>query len=135
MIGNISLLVILVVAVFVFFVLQNRSALQFEGDTYTGKARYIVDGDTLYIRGHKPAIRLWGVDAPEQNESGFNAATAMLKRLAQSKKLTCRKITTDKYGRTVARCFLPNGKEVNAEMISSGTASEYRRFTKGFYSR
>ena len=135
MIGNITLLVILVVAVFVFFVLQTRPAPQFEGDTYTGKARYIVDGDTLYIRGHKPAIRLWGVDAPEQNESGHNAATDTLKRLAYGKKLTCREIEKDRYGRIVARCFLPDGQEINAAMIASGTATEYRRFTKGFYSR
>lgn len=126
---------VLAVAVFVFFVLQNRPALDFGDETYTGKARYIIDGDTLYINGHKPAIRLWGVDAPEKNESGHNAATATLKKLAQGKKLTCRKIAIDRYGRTVARCFLPNGQEINAAMIASGTASEYRRYTKGFYSR
>ena len=131
---NTTILIILAVAVFVFFVLQNRPALDFGDETYTGKARYIVDGDTLYINGHKPAIRLWGVDAPEKNESGHNAATATLKKLAQGKKLTCRKIETDRHGRTVARCFLPNGQEINAAMIASGTASEYRRFTKGFYS-
>ena len=132
---NTTILIILAVAVFVFFVLQNRPALDFGDETYTGKARYIVDGDTLYINGHKPAIRLWGVDAPEKNESGHNAATATLKKLAQGKKLTCRKIAIDRYGRTVARCFLPNGQEINAVMIASGTAKEYSRYTKGFYSR
>jgi len=135
MTDHITIIVIAVLGVFALFVFLKPPALPTDNATYTGKTRYIVDGDTLYIRGHKPAIRLWGVDAPEKNESGHNAATATLKRLAQGKKLTCRKITIDKYGRTVARCFLSNGKEVNAEMIASGTASEYRRYTKGFYSK
>jgi endonuclease YncB( thermonuclease family) len=40
----------------------------------------------------------------------------------------------DRYGRTVARCFLPNGQEINRLMIESGTAQEYVRFSRGFYS-
>ena len=39
---NTTILIILAVAVFVFFVLQNRPALDFGNETYTGKARYIV---------------------------------------------------------------------------------------------
>ncbi len=128
---------IVIIAFFVvaFFVWQNRPTPPLENETYQGKTRFVVDGDTLYIDGHKPSIRLWGVDAPEKNESGHNAATDKLKALAQGQKLNCRKIETDRYGRTVARCFLPNGQEINAAMIASGTAKEYRRYTKGFYSK
>lgn len=122
------------VVLFILYSIQEPPAPPLENETYQGKARYIVDGDTLYIRGHKPAIRLWGVDAPEKNESGHIAATNMLKQLAEGKKIQCKKIETDRYGRTVARCFLSNGQEINAAMIASGTASEYKRFTKGFYS-
>ncbi|MFT7235129.1 MAG: endonuclease YncB(thermonuclease family), partial [Methylophagaceae bacterium] len=41
----------------------------------------------------------------------------------------------DKYGRTVARCYLANGEEINRLMIDSGKAAEYKYFTKGFYSK
>ena len=100
-----------------------------------GRVRYIVDGDSLYINGHKPQIRLWGVDAPEQSESGFKAATTTLTRFAKDRHISCRLIDTDKYGRTVARCFLKDGREINRLMIESGTASEYLRFSKGFYTK
>ena len=133
---NLIYWIVLALAVFVVFVLQNRPAPPpLSAETFTGKARHIVDGDTLYIRGHKPAIRLWGVDAPERDKRGFNDATAHLKNLAHGKRLECRKIDIDRYGRTVARCFLQDGREINAEMIASGTAKEYRQFSKGFYSK
>lgn len=93
------------------------------------------DGDSLYVRGRKQQVRLWGVDAPERDAAGFERATAMLSRLAQGQRITCREVDQDRYGRSVARCFLPDGREINRLMIESGTTREYRHFTKGFYSR
>lgn len=126
--------VILVVG---FLVAQQfkRQPLPLEPETVGGKVRYVVDGDSLYINGHKPQIRLWGVDAPEQDEAGYDAATNELYRLAHGQRVRCNIIEADRYGRTVARCFLSDGREINRAMIESGTATEYRRFTKGFYSK
>lgn len=101
----------------------------------SGRVRYVVDGDSLYIDGHKPQVRLWGVDAPEQSESGFKAATDYLFLIAQSQTVTCQIVDRDRYGRSVARCFLSDGREINRLMIESRKAREYRHFTKGFYSR
>jgi len=98
-----------------------------------GSVRHVVDGDSLYIQGYDPQIRLWGVDAPERDEPGFSGATETLKRLALRKEITCQRVDTDRYERTVARCFLDDGREINEEMIASGTADEYHRFSKGFY--
>lgn len=100
----------------------------------TGRVSYVVDGDSLYLDGHKPQIRLWGVDAPEKGRTGFKAATDYLFLIAQSEKITCQKIDIDKYGRTVARCFLSDGREINRMMIASKKAREYLHFTSGFYS-
>jgi len=102
-------------------------------DEVRGSVRYVVDGDSLYITGHEPQIRLWGVDAPESDEPGFTAATTTLKRLALKKSIHCQRVDTDRYGRTVARCSLEDSREVNAEMINSGTAAEYHRYSEGFY--
>ena len=106
-----------------------------EAPALSGRVRYVVDGDSLYMNGHKPQIRLWGVDAPEDGERGFQAATDYLFLIAQDQRITCQQIDRDQYGRTVARCFLPDGREINRLMIESGMAKEYRRFTRGFYSR
>ena len=91
---------------------------------------------TAYIsRGASNRCGSGGVDAPERDAAGFERATAMLSRLAQGQRITCREVDQDRYGRSVARCFLSDGREINRLMIESGTAREYRHFTKGFYSR
>ena len=113
----------------------KRAPAPLSAESVSGKVRHVVDGDSLYINGHKPQIRLWGVDAPERDEAGYDAATRQLSALAKGKRVRCDIIDRDHYGRTVARCFLSDGREINREMIESGTTTEYRRFTKGFYSR
>ncbi|NOZ31829.1 MAG: hypothetical protein GXP01_01875 [Alphaproteobacteria bacterium] len=100
-----------------------------------GRVTSVVDGDSLYIAGHRPQIRLWGVDAPERAEPGYQAATDTLTALAFGKPLTCQRVDIDRYNRTVARCFLEDRREINRAMIESGTAVEYTRFTDGFYSK
>lgn len=104
-------------------------------ESVSGKVRYVVDGDSLYIGSYEPQIRLWGVDAPEKAQAGFEAASKTLYRYAYGQHVRCEKIDTDRYGRTVARCWLKDGRELNRLMIESGTAKEYRRYSKGFYSR
>ena len=103
-------------------------------DEIAGTVRRVVDGDSIYLAGHEPQVRLWGVDAPEQDEAGYDAATATLTRLAEGQRVTCQQMDRDQYGRTVARCFLSDGQEINRTMIESGTATEYVRFSRGFYS-
>lgn len=119
--------------VLLFWLLTTPKGLE-APESVTGRVRYVVDGDSLYVDGHRPQVRLWGVDAPEQSESGFKAATDYLFLIAQSQPVTCRIIERDRYGRSVARCFLADGREINRMMIESGKAREYRRFSKGFYS-
>lgn len=98
------------------------------------RVSYVIDGDTFIVTGSKQKIRLWGVDAPESDQSGGNAATSFLLSIAQGQKVTCKQIDVDRYGRSVARCFLSDGREINRLMIESPHAREYRKFTKGFYS-
>ncbi len=101
--------------------------------TIDGPVRYVVDGDTLYIEGHTPAIRIWGINAPEKDETGYQAATNALSRLVYRQTVSCRFIETDRYGRSVSQCFLPDGRDVGAELIRQGFAVEYCRFSKGYY--
>ena len=103
------------------------------GAIYNGRVRFVADGDSLYLHGRKHQVRLWGVDAPERGRTGARAATQHLTTIAQNQIIRCQEIDTDRYGRSVARCFLSNGQELNRMMIESGHAREYRRFTRGFY--
>lgn len=101
----------------------------------TAKVRHVVDGDSLYLSRYKPQIRLWGVDAPEKNEPGYTKASTQLKKFALGKELKCEMVDQDKYGRTIARCYLSDGQEINRMMIESGAAAEYKYFSKGYYSK
>lgn len=103
-------------------------------DEIAGTVRRVVDGDSIYLAGHDPQVRLWGVDAPERDEAGYAEATATLTQIAQDQGVTCQEVDRDQYGRTVARCFLGDGQEINRLMIESGTATEYVRYSQGFYS-
>lgn len=114
---------------------RQETGTQYERDVeeFFGRVSKIVDGDSLYVTGHKEQIRLWGVDAPEKHEIGYNQATQMLRQLAYDQPLKIEKVATDKYGRTLARCYFSDGGELNHEMIRTGVVKEYMRFTKGFY--
>lgn len=101
-----------------------------------GVVTYVCDGDSLTLRGgRKCGVRLWGVDAPEKGQNGSEGAKIALQRMADKQPVTYINIDTDRYGRTVARVFLKDGREINRMMIESGAAKEYLRYSKGFYSR
>ncbi|NWG92177.1 MAG: thermonuclease family protein [Parvularculaceae bacterium] len=100
---------------------------------YRGRVARIVDGDTFYLEGLATRIRLWGVDAPERNETGFDEATATLAGLVFGRTLACEHVDIDPYRRIVARCYLEDGADLSEAMIDSGAAEEYLRFTHGYY--
>jgi len=93
----------------------------------------VVDGDTFYMSDQDFRIRVWGLDAPETGNAGGSAATAAMSRLVSSQSLTCKKRDIDKYGRIVGQCSLPDGRDITAAMIASGTAREYCYFSGNHY--
>ncbi|WP_425409233.1 thermonuclease family protein [Hyphococcus sp.] len=104
------------------------------GGEIEGVVTRVVDGDTFYISGTTTRIRLWGLDAPERAHAAGPAATRELKRLAEGRRVTCRKVDEDRYGRIVGQCFLSDGDDIAALMIKSGTAREFLRYSGGYYS-
>lgn len=100
---------------------------------FTGRVTRIVDGDTFWISSRNVRIRVWGLDAPETNRPGGAAATAALRSLIANQTLACRTRDIDRYGRIVGQCFLPDGRDITAVMIASGTAREYCRFSRNYY--
>lgn len=94
----------------------------------------IVDGDTFYLSGVETRIRLWGVDAPERGAPGGAEATRALAEIAAGRRVVCKHVDTDRYGRIVGQCFLASGEDVAALMIARGAAREYLRYSGGYYS-
>lgn len=93
----------------------------------------ILDGDTFTLSGHSRRIRVWGLDAPEWNHRGGSAATAAMRGLISGKTLRCQVRDIDRYGRYVGQCFLPDGRDITAEMIRLGVAREYCYFSRNYY--
>lgn len=93
----------------------------------------VIDGDTIVLQGISPRIRVWGLDAPERSQPGGPAATAAMRQLVAGQQLDCRQRDIDRYGRIVAQCFLPDGRDITAEMIRMGVATEYCYFSRNHY--
>lgn len=105
--------------------------------TVQGAAR-VHDGDTLTIAGRR--IRLHGVDAPELDQSclrdgvawacGREAAFALAQRVA-GRLVSCRGVTTDRFGRLVALCTV-DGENLNRWLVREGWAVAYRRYSDAY---
>lgn len=91
-----------------------------------------LDGDTFTLKGQSHGIRVWRLDAPEWNHVGGSAATATMKKLISGKTLRCQIVDMDRYRRFVAQCFLPDGRDIAAEMKWACVATEYCRYSHGY---
>jgi len=90
------------------------------------------DGDTLFLdSGQK--VRLLGIDAPELEHEGQPAdflahkAKRILTDLAQGRRVRLEydKLRYDRYGRTLAFLFLPDGTNLSRELVRQGMAHVY----------
>ncbi len=105
--------------------------------TLSGAGRAI-DGDSLRVGDTE--VRLFGIDAPELNQSCEragrswacgSAAADQLAKLVNGKQVSCVTTGIDRYGRTVARCRA-GGTDLNRLMVSSGYALAYRRYSMDY---
>jgi micrococcal nuclease len=116
-----------------FLFLEGGIARAEEAPILEARVSKVLDGDTFTLSGESRRIRVWGLDAPEWNHQGGSTATSTLHSLISGKQLRCAVLDVDRYGRLVAQCVLPNGRDIAAEMIRSGAATEYCRYSGGYY--
>lgn len=114
-------------------IMTTLAAIPASAEEFSGRVTRVTDGDTFRMSGVEPAIRVWGLDAPERDEQGGSAATGTMRSLVGGQTLTCLLRDIDRYQRLVGQCFLPDGRDITAAMIASGTATEYCRYSGGYY--
>jgi endonuclease YncB( thermonuclease family) len=103
--------------------------------TITGTAS-VIDGDTIEIHGTR--IRLFGIDAPESDQSctiqgkawpiGHRAAFALSDKVGRQT-VECRPRDKERFGLTV--CFV-GGADINAWMVAEGWALAYRQYSNDY---
>lgn len=109
--------------------------MQREGLRRTSAAVTVIDGDTLQMGSER--VRLHGIDAPESEQrctdgwQAGRAATRALVGLVAGGAPSCEKKTTDRYGRTVAVCWV-NGQDIGAAMVRSGQAWAYVKYSSQY---
>ncbi len=103
-------------------------------DVVAGPAR-VIDGDTLQVGAVR--VRLFGIDAPEHNQTCGGAGTEWPCGAAASARLTalaapgvrCTGDEHDRYGRLVATCEAA-GVDLGARMVADGLAWAFVRYSE-----
>jgi micrococcal nuclease len=101
---------------------------------FTGKVITILDGDTIEVLdGRQPRqIRLKGIDCPEFDQRFGVRAKQATTNMAFGKYVLVRAVGFDDYGRTLREVILPDGRSLNRELLRSGLAWWYRRYSEDF---
>jgi endonuclease YncB( thermonuclease family) len=92
---------------------------------------YVIDGDTIDIAGVR--IRLFGIDAPELDHPYGNTAKWTLVRLCKGVTIRAELDGALSHQRSVALCYLPDGRDLSAEMVKAGMAIDWTRYSGGRY--
>jgi endonuclease YncB( thermonuclease family) len=92
---------------------------------------WVVDGDTIVIEGTH--IRLAGIDAPELDHPWGQKSKWALVQLCKGQLVTARLRPDLSYDRVVAECFLPDGRDLAAELVRAGMALDWPKFSGGKY--
>jgi len=108
-------------------------SLCFAGGTWVkGIAQDVHDGDSfkLKVAGQIIKIRMYGVDAPEKNQTYGEEAGKALRTLIDGKEIRLKITDKDRYGRTVGEPWLGDSLNVSLWMIKNGHAWWYKSYSK-----
>ncbi|MCX8019852.1 MAG: thermonuclease family protein [Chitinophagaceae bacterium] len=97
-----------------------------------GKVIRIQDGDTFQLFHEKPfTVRLAHIDCPEKGQPFGAKAKQFASRLCFGKTvLVYTDGTTDRNKRIVGEIILPDGTNVNKEMVKNGLAWHFKKYSK-----
>lgn len=104
----------------------------FAGEFY-GQVVGVIDGDTFEVlrNGKAERIRLSGIDCPEKGQAYGQKAKQAASALVFGKAVTLHTFEKDRYGRTIADVVLPDGLNVNQELVKQGWCWWYRKYAPG----
>lgn len=92
---------------------------------------HVIDGDTIVISGSK--IRIAGIDAPELEHPWGKKSKYALIQLCKGQVVTATIQEDLSYDRLVAKCHLPDGTDLAAELVKLGLALDWPKYSGGEY--
>ena len=92
---------------------------------------YVIDGDTIVIKRIK--IRMAGIDAPELDQPWGQKAKWAMVELCKEQVVIAKLNGERSKDRLVATCYLPDGRDIGAELIKQGLALDWSHFSGGSY--
>jgi micrococcal nuclease len=106
------------------------SIIAYAAADFTGPVVSVLDGDTIEVlhNTHPERIRLSGIDCPEKGQAFGNKAKQAAPALVFGKDVILHTHGQDKYKRTLADVFLPDGTNVNHELVKQGWCWWYRKY-------
>ena len=97
---------------------------------FSGPVDSVLDGDTIEVlhSQHSERIRLSGIDCPEKGQPYGKHAKHADSHLAFGKDVTIQTHGHDKYKRTIGEVILPDGTNLNQELVRQGWCWWYRKY-------
>lgn len=108
----------------------KRPSIQPTSKSLKGKC-YVIDGDTIVISGTK--IRIAGIDAPELDHPWGKKSKFAVIKMCKGEVVTAEISEDISYDRVVAKCFLPDGTDIAAELVKQGLALDWPKYSGGVY--
>ncbi|MEO8339790.1 MAG: thermonuclease family protein [Nitrospirota bacterium] len=100
---------------------------------FSGPVVSVLDGDTIEVLHNQRSerIRLSGIDCPEKGQVYGKRAKHVTSELVLDKEVTLQTHGHDKYKRTLGDVILPDGIDLNHELIKQGWCWWYRKYAPG----
>jgi endonuclease YncB( thermonuclease family) len=129
----IFILIAVALAVFTYYNKQKEEAETANIPINSMKVVAVGDGDTftgLTSDNEQVKVRIYAIDAPESKQPFGTKSKQYLSNLIFGKTVEIKVQSQDRYGRTVAWVYTPDGKDVAAEMLRAGMAWHYKHYNK-----
>jgi endonuclease YncB( thermonuclease family) len=99
--------------------------------TFSAKVVGITDGDTITVlenTGRQDVIRLTGIDAPEHGQPYATQSENHLRELVFGRTVNLDCQAERSYGREVCKVLLPNGEDIDLDLVKAGLAWHYKQY-------
>ena len=99
---------------------------------FSGTVVAVTDGDTIQVLhdGTVDRVRLWGIDAPESKQAFGTRAKQFVGDAAFAQEVAVKVRGLDRYKRVLGEVVLPDGRNLNHEIVRAGLAWWYVQFAK-----